>query len=170
MENMMAKTNPKVSLKKETVKEEPKTIEDKEVITEEIETKKSKKKGKKETYVIPRYNPKITEGLTEEQIAERIEHGILNVSAIEHGKSVLSIIITNIFTFFNLLYFIITVLLIMAKEYKNLLFLAIIIPNIIIGLVQELKAKSTIKKLSLVSSPTAVVIRGGKEIEIQLRK
>ena len=53
----------------------------------------------------------------------------------------------------------------MAKNIR-LTFLAIIIPNIIIGLVQELKAKSTIKKLSLVSSPTAVVIRGGKEIEI----
>ncbi len=158
----MAKTNSKVI---EKVTEEEKNLE-----IEEIETKKPKKKGKKETYVIPRYNPKIAEGLTEEQIAERIEHGILNVSSIEHGKSVLSIIITNIFTFFNLLYFIITVLLIMAKEYKNLLFLAIIIPNIIIGLVQELKAKSTIKKLSLVSSPTAVVIRGGKEIEIPVEE
>jgi len=154
----MAKNNSKVI---------EKTTEEKE---NKIELQKPKKSSKKETYDIPRYDVDIKKGLTAEQVAERVEHGIVNVSDIEHGKSVLSIVITNVFTFFNLLYFIITVLLIMAHEYKNLLYLAIVIPNIIIGLVQELKAKSTIKKLSLVSSPTAIVIRDGEEKEIPVEE
>lgn len=134
------------------------------------EVKKIKKTSKKEIYDIPRYEPIFAEGLTETQVAERVEHNIVNVSDIEHGKSVLSIIVANVFTFFNLLYLIITVLLIIAKEYKNLLYLAIVIPNIIIGLVQELKAKSTIKKLSLVSSPTAIVVRDKVEKEIAVEE
>ena len=74
--------------------------------------------------------------------------------------------LSEIFTFFNLLYLIITVLLVIAQSWNNLTYLLVIIPNTVIGIVQEIKAKKMIDKLSLVSAPKAVVIRDGVKVEI----
>ncbi len=105
-------------------------------------------------------------GLTEEEAQKRIAHGYCNVNNIKTTKTTWQIVRGNIFTFFNMLYLIITVLLCIARSWTNLTFLAVIIPNLILGIVQELKAKKMIEKLSLVSAPRAVVVRDGEEKEI----
>ena len=129
-------------------------------------TKPSKKQTIHESSVpaLERYlNTNVLEGLTSEQIAIRIKQRQLNVVEGNRGKSVGRIIADNLFTFFNMLYFVITILLCLAQSWHNLTYLPVIIPNIIIGIMQEIKAKKTIDKLSLVSAPKATLIRGGEK-------
>ena len=118
-------------------------------------------------YVFERYlDTDIKEGLDSEVVLLRQQHGYANVVEANLGKSIGKIITDNIFTFFNLLYLIITVLLIIAQSWNNLTFLLVIIPNTVIGIVQEIKAKLMIDKLSLVSAPKATVVRDGQRVEI----
>jgi cation-transporting ATPase E len=136
-----------------------------------VKTKKSKAElteaEKAEEYVFERYlNIDINQGLSSEVVELRQAHGYNNYVDSNRGKTVGKILRDNLLTFFNLLYFAITFLLCFAQSWNNLTFLPVIIPNIIIGIVQEIKAKKMIEKLSLVSAPKANVIRDGEKTEI----
>ena len=72
-------------------------------------------------------------------------------------------------TFFNILCFIVAAALIYVGEFKNLSFLIILCCNTVIGIVQEIKSKKTIDKLSIVTAPTATVIREAITKEIQVK-
>lgn len=86
---------------------------------------------------------KIT-GLTEAEARERKQRELNGVPRRSVTKSTGQIIRENVFTLFNLLNFSIAVLLLFAKAYSNMLFIAIIILNIVIGIAQELKAKKLV--------------------------
>ncbi len=105
-------------------------------------------------------------GLSEQEAQQRIAHGYCNINNIKTTKTTWQIVRGNVFTFFNMLYLIITVLLCIARSWTNLTFLAVIIPNLVLGIVQELRAKKMIEKLSLVSAPRAIVVRDGEQKEI----
>ena len=105
-------------------------------------------------------------GLTEEEVQERIERGEVNVTNEKNGKSYAEIIFTNLFTFFNLVWAIISVILCVIGEYSNLTFLPVIIPNILIAIVLECRAKATVEKLSVTTNPRVRVIRDGEVVEI----
>ncbi len=111
-------------------------------------------------------DPKI--GLADEAIYEREIFGYVNKKQAKKGKSYLGIVLSNIFTFFNILYIIITVLIITAGNLKDLSYLVIVFVNLLIGIVQEIKAKRMVDKLSLVTAPQARVIRDGKEETINI--
>ena len=136
------------------------------------EVRSTKKKNKKEIDKnITRYlDTSILEGLSTEVIEKRKEEGLVNVVADNRGKSILQIILTNLFTFFNMLYATITIIFVLLSSYDNLLFLVTIIPNLIIGIVQEIKAKITIDKLKLMSAPTTTVVRDGQKVEIPVEE
>ena len=128
---------------------------------------KNKQTGKiKETKKITRYNPKPEVGLEQSQINERIENNLVNVSNVKTGKSIGSILVKNIFTFFNLICFVVAAALIFVGAYTDLAFLVIVVLNTTIGIVQEIKAKKTMDKLSLTNSNFTKVIREGEEQEI----
>lgn len=114
----------------------------------------------------------LSTGLTEPQIQERVSKGWVNEVKIGTSKSYLSIFAGNIFTFFNLLCFLVFVWLITIIEdfndAKNLTFMVIIIANTLIGIIQEIRAKLTMDKLSLLSSPNVKALRCGVEQEIKL--
>ena len=74
--------------------------------------------------------------------------------------------ISNVFTYFNLIFLVITILLIMVGSFRNLTFLPIIIGNTVIGIVQEIRAKKTLEKMSLLNAPRADVIRNGSVKQI----
>ena len=105
-------------------------------------------------------------GLTDEQVNQRIEQNLTNVEVKPTSKSVTKIITSNVFTYFNLVFAIIAIILILVKSYRDLTFLPIIIANTVIGIVQELRAKHVIDKLKMLNAPYAKVIRNGKEINI----
>lgn len=105
-------------------------------------------------------------GLTDEEVRQRVEEGFTNRTDISTDKTTKEIVISNVFTYFNLIFLVITILLIMVGSFRNLTFLPIIIGNTVIGIVQEIRAKKTLEKMSLLNAPHADVIRNGSVKQI----
>lgn len=129
--------------------------------------KKLKKSKNFNLFNAKRYEPDIKKGLTSAEVNERIENGYINYYETNNTKSYKSIFISNIFTFFNLLCFVIAVALMLVGSFNNLFFMLILLCNVTIGIIQEIKAKRTVEKIKLVTSPVAKVIREGKTTEIK---
>ena len=102
-------------------------------------------------------------GLTHKEVEEKIKQGKTNKVKIKTNESILKIIRKNIFTYFNLIFLILTILLITAHSYRNLTFLGIIIINVLIGIIQQIRSKITLDKLSLLDKNKYVVIRDENE-------
>lgn len=112
---------------------------------------------------LKRYTPDLAVGLTQAQVNERIEQGAVNTAVESPSKSAKEIVYSNIFTYFNLIFFIIAVMLILVGSFRDLTFLPIIIANTLIGIVQELRSKKTLDNLSILNAPKNAVLRDGKE-------
>ena len=108
----------------------------------------------------------LSTGLSAEQVHERIESGLSNTVTGSTSKTNRKIICSNIFTYFNLIFFILAAVLIYEKSYNNLTFLGVVVTNTIIGIVQELRSKKELEKLQLVTEPEATVIRDAKQKRI----
>ena len=102
-------------------------------------------------------------GLTHKEVEEKIKQGKTNKVKIKTNESILKIIRKNIFTYFNLIFLILTISLITAHSYRNLTFLGIIIINVLIGIIQQIRSKITLDKLSLLDKNKYVVIRDENE-------
>lgn len=102
-------------------------------------------------------------GLSSEEAAKRLKAGDGNARAEDEYKTVFWIIADNLFTLFNLLNFALAFCLMLVGSWKNMLFLGVVFSNTLIGTVQELRARATMKKLTLLSARTARVIRDGEE-------
>ncbi|MDD4056775.1 MAG: HAD-IC family P-type ATPase, partial [Bacilli bacterium] len=136
----------------------------------EIEEKKPIVEEKKPE-ITRYYDTKVKEGLNEEIVAERKEQGLANIASGNKGKSILKIIVSNVFTFFNILYLIIAVILIIFKSTDNMIgFVPVVFANLVIGIIQEIKAKRTVEKMALMSAPTATVIRNGVKLEVPIHE
>lgn len=118
---------------------------------------------------ITRYSPEANRGLTQEQVDTRKSEGYVN-RVRSKKRSVLSIIIANVFTPFNILYIIITIILVALHSYANLLYLLTIVSNFVIGLVQELRAKAMMDSLRLINAPSARVVRAGREVSVAIEE
>lgn len=106
-------------------------------------------------------------GLNDSQVQERVQNGYVNYFESHTTKSYKKIFFSNIFTFFNMLMFAIAIALIIVKAYNNLFFMLILFCNTTIGIIQEIKAKQTVEKITLVTSPVVKVIRSGKVVTIK---
>lgn len=116
---------------------------------------------------IERYNPSLENGLTTAQVNSRISDGLVNKKNKKYSKSYLSIFLGNFCTFFNLLGLIICIVMAYAgAEIGNFFFIFIYIANILIGIIQEIRAKICVERLSIVSNKHTHVIRDGKNIDI----
>ncbi len=105
-------------------------------------------------------------GLTSEEVERERALGHVNVSREKVGKSTGRIVCENLLTFFNFVWAIVAVVLISIGSITNLTFLFIIIPNVLIAIIQEIRAKKTVEKLSVTTDPKAEVIRNGELVEI----
>ena len=122
-------------------------------------------------YSIPRVNADPNKGLTDEQIQERIEHGLVNTAPKKYSKTYKSIFVDNICTFFNLLCLLCALALLLARApITQFTFVLIFLCNISVSIFQEIRAKKKIDKLSILSSPTAKVVRNGEKIEIPVNE
>ncbi|MDR3149712.1 MAG: HAD-IC family P-type ATPase [Oscillospiraceae bacterium] len=108
-----------------------------------------------------------TRGLTAAQVYERTDAGLCNIPVDAPTKSVAQIIMGNLFTYFNLVFAALSVVIILVGAWRELLFLPVVLINAAIGIVQEIRAKHTLDKLNLLNSPKALVIRDGTEQEIE---
>ena len=148
---------------------EEKVLEVDDAEKQETETKKNKKKRKAiEIENAIRYlNVSKDEGLNGEIVAKRIEDGLVNVNNIKTTKSYKRIIFGNIFTFFNMLYLIVLIFLIVTQaKITNFIFVIIVVVNTTMSIIQEIKAKRMMERLKLVKSASAHVIREGIELEV----
>ena len=118
---------------------------------------------------IKRFSPTASEGLNDEAVNYMKEKNKVNIAKSPTNKSYLQIVLGNIFTFFNILMFLVAILLLVVvgpKVITNLMFLIIIVFNLLIGTIQECKSKHTIEKLKLLSDSKSTVRRNGKDIQI----
>ena len=133
-----------------------------------------RKKQKQKLTDFERFNPQVTVGLTTEQVNLRKEQGLSNKIIKKHGKSYLSIILSNFCTLFNFIYLVIFILLFSAQkaagkvQLTNFTFVIIVMVNILIGTIQEIKSKITISKLQLISTPTVTAIRNNEQVEVNV--
>ncbi len=107
------------------------------------------------------FSPLPDQGLTEEQAARRREQGQGNRPVQAPSKTVGQIVRGNVFTFFNLIFFVLGACVIAVGSFKNLLFLLVVIANTLIGILQEIRAKRVIDRLTLLTAPKAAVVREG---------
>ena len=117
-----------------------------------------------------RFSPDAALGLTTEQVQKRIAQGLANGEPETRTKSVRQILRENLLTPFNLLNLILGMLVFLAGSYKNMLFLGVAFFNTLIGVFQEIQAKRTIDKLSLIAAPKARVIRNGAISQIPVNE
>lgn len=114
------------------------------------------------------YNTDIEKGLNEEEVSERIKEGKVNILDSKNSKSYKQIIMDNTFTLFNVINVILAFFITLTGSYKNLVFMFVIILNVIIGTVQEIRAKKILDKITLLVSAKVKVIRNGEEEMIEM--
>ncbi|MCI9552134.1 MAG: cation-translocating P-type ATPase [Acutalibacter sp.] len=115
-----------------------------------------------------RFYPNPSEGLSPQQVARRMAQGLHNGDSGIKSKTEGQIIRENVFTFFNLLNFALALAVILVGSPRSALFMGVIFSNIIIGSFQGIRAKHTIDKLSLISSPKATVMRASRQFTVQV--
>ncbi len=115
-----------------------------------------------------RFYPDPNQGLLPQQVEMRMAQGLHNGDSGIKSKTEGQIIRENVFTFFNLLNFVLALAVILVGSPRSALFMGVILSNIVIGSFQGIRAKRTIDKLSLISSPKANVVRGGQRFSIQV--
>lgn len=113
-----------------------------------------------------RFNADIRYGLNSDQVNEYFENGWSNEPVEPLSKTVPEIIKSNLFTYFNLVFAVLAALLILAGSFRNLTFLPVILANLFIGIIQEIRAKNTLDKLSVLNAPKALVVREGRQFSI----
>lgn len=123
------------------------------------EEKTAEEKIKKE---IHRLTPDYRYGLTEQQVTERKEGGWSNIEVDASSMTVRKIVRKNVLTYFNLIFAALAVLLCMVGSIRNLSFLPIVIINTVVGIVQEIKAKNVLEKMSILNAPRTNVVREGR--------
>ncbi|MDY4205476.1 HAD-IC family P-type ATPase [Porcincola intestinalis] len=111
-------------------------------------------------------NQKTGRGLTSAEAEQLLLSGQGNELPQEGTGSVKSIVISNVFTYFNGIFLLLAILLIIARSYKSLTFLPIIIANTALGIAQQLYAKKVLDKLALLDVSEYTVIRDGKNVKV----
>ena len=109
-------------------------------------------------------------GLTDKEVEERIKEGKVNYIPKAPSRTFWQIIRANLFTSFNAVNFILATIVILAGSPKNAIFAGVIIVNTLIGIAQEIRAKSILEKLSVISMAKTKVVRNGKIKEISIEE
>ncbi len=112
---------------------------------------------------------KIKTGLTTEQVNEKISQGLVNGEINIKTKTYKQIILDNLLSLFNLINVVLLICIILSGSLKNALFFLVVIWNFAIGSFQEIRAKKTIDKLSIMTAPKAYALRDGIIREIQVK-
>ena len=109
-------------------------------------------------------------GLTSSQVEQRIQAGEINKAVDDQFKTNKQIIRENLFTYFNLIFLVLSILLVLVGAYKDLTFLPVIVLNTVIGIVQEIRAKKILSKLNVMNATEIVALRDGKEEKVPIEK
>ncbi len=156
-----------------------KVLGDDKLSGQRLLTMSKPKKSKKETETAAkiaactRYNAKFDEGLSLNQVEDRQKNGLVNVTDESNAKTYRSIFVGNICTFFNFLCIVVAVALLGwggDRAWINCSFFLMMLVNTGMGIFQEIRAKRSIEKLSLISSPFATVVRNGEKSKVPIKE
>ena len=107
-------------------------------------------------------------GLSTAEVEERIAAGKINRNMELKTKSVKELVIENLCTLFNLINVILAILVLLTGSFKNLTFLFVVFLNTAIGVIQSMRSKRMVDKLTLLTSKKAIAVRDGAEVELDL--
>ena len=116
--------------------------------------------------VLPRVEVDPNIGLSPQEAELRLRNGYANENPEPPERSTAQIIADNVFTYFNLIFVTLGVLVAITGHIKELTFLPVVLANIVIGVAQELRSRAKLRSLTLVTAPKATVIRGGNVLTI----
>ena len=95
-------------------------------------------------------------------MAKHRADGWSNIAVDPPSKTTGEIIHENVFTYFNLIFLVLAILLCLVGAFRDLTFLPVIIFNTLIGIIQEVRAKRVLDNLNMLNAPHASVVRDGK--------
>ena len=116
--------------------------------------------------VLPRIQTDPDQGLSRGQALERLRNGYGNTYMDPPTKSVGRVIRDNVCTYFNLIFFLLAICIIAVGSYKDLTFIIVVIANTLIGIIQEIRSKRTLDKMTFLAAPKAAVIRDGELVNV----
>ena len=105
-------------------------------------------------------------GLTDNEVEQRIKEGKVNTSSTLKTKSVKRIFFDNICTLFNAINVVLLIALLLVGSYKNMLFIGVVVSNIAIGIIQEIRSKISVDKLTILSEKKIDVLRNGEIVSL----
>lgn len=105
-------------------------------------------------------------GLTNREVEEKIVLSKVNKINFKTSESISTIIKKNIFTYFNVIFMILAILVVFAGAYRNLTFLIVVTINVLIGIFQQIRSKKVLDELSLLDKCKYNVIRDNKEVVV----
>ena len=98
-------------------------------------------------------------GLTGQEVEERIRSGQVNRMENHMVKTNKEIVKAHLLTYFNFLNLFLAILVLITGQFKNMTFMGVVIVNAVIGIVQELKVKKVVDKLTVMTASKAHVLR-----------
>ncbi|MFJ4107791.1 HAD-IC family P-type ATPase [Oerskovia enterophila] len=107
-------------------------------------------------------------GLSAQEVAARVEAGQTNRTSQATSRSLSAILRSNVFTLFNLILAIAVTLVLLTGRWPDAVFGFVVVINAGIGIVTEYRAKRTLDRLSILTAPSARVVRDGTEQEVAL--
>ena len=112
----------------------------------------------------------INKGLTVQEVQMREKAGLSNEMVKSQSKTIGQIIAGNVFTYFNLIFAVFAALLILVRSYINMTFLPIIVCNTLIGIIQEIRSKRVLDRLTVLTAPKTEVLRDGVQTTVASEK
>lgn len=109
-------------------------------------------------------------GLTSQEAEERLHQGLGNEQVDSSTRTIKEIVKENVFTYYNLIFTVLAVLLIIVGQFRDLTFMLIVFANTAIGIAQEVRSKQTLDKLKLLKMPKVHVIRDGREVQLPVEQ
>ena len=119
---------------------------------------------------LERIFPDPKQGLSNAQASELLANGYGNEEVASNAKTTKQIVRENTLTFFNLVFVVLAVLLIIVGNFRDMFFLVIAAFNSLIGIVQQLRSRTTLEKLNLISESRVKVLRDGQLGTVPLHK
>lgn len=110
-------------------------------------------------------HPELT-GLTEVEVAERVAAGRTNANTDVRTKPVRQIVAEHALTLFNAVNLALALLVLLTGQYRNLLFMGVVVLNLLIGVVQEVRAKRMVDRLTILTQKEVTVIRAEGELTL----
>ena len=105
-------------------------------------------------------------GLTDEEVAERVAGGRTNATTEVRTKSVRQILKEHALTLFNAVNLALALLVLITGQYRNMFFMIVVAANYVVGVVQEVRAKRMVDRLTILTQHPVTVIRASGEREL----